>query len=122
MRQSISILPVSHFELFARKTPKKRLPCRGALVLARGLAGRATYQMCKSGGSPADERITASVQAQLAQQPDIEAPDQLYVQTISQVVYLSGTVSSGWQRCVAEAVAIEVAGVDRVESSISVIH
>ena len=78
--------------------------------------------MYRSGGSPADQRITASVQAQLAQHPDIQDPDQLYVQTINHVVYLSGTVGSGLQRCAAEAATIEIAGVDRVESSISVIH
>ena len=88
------------------------------LFLTGALSSCATFDKCGFAGCPGDAQITANVQAQFRKHPELEAPDQVYVQTLDRVVYLSGEVSSGLQSRIAESVAIQVKGVDRVENSI----
>jgi len=68
--------------------------------------------------APGDAAITAQVQERLAQQPDLQAPNQVYVQTVDHVVYLSGLVDTPFQRAAAEALAQAVPGVTGVRNGI----
>ena len=88
------------------------------LILAGALSSCATFDECGFAGCAGDAQITANVQAQLDKHPDLGAPDQVYVHTLNHVVYLSGEVSSGLRSQVAESVAMQVKGVDRVDNSI----
>jgi osmotically-inducible protein OsmY len=54
----------------------------------------------------------------LAQHPELEGPDQLYVKTIDHVVYLNGTVETSLHRDIAASVAREVSGVSSVVNNI----
>jgi osmotically-inducible protein OsmY len=87
-----------------------------AAILASAASVRPTYASCGFAGCPGDSAITADVQASLNQHPILNL---LHVKTLNGVVYLSGTVSSGFQREIAESVAHQVQGVTRVVNSIS---
>jgi osmotically-inducible protein OsmY len=50
----------------------------------------------------------------------LQGPDQLYVNTVDHVVYLSGTVETGLHRVTAESLAREAPGVTRVVDNIGV--
>ena len=93
-----------------------------SLILGVGIAlvGCATYEKCGFDGCAGDAKITANVRALIDKHPDLEAPDQVGVQTVNHVVYLTGTVSTNLQKSTAEAVARQAKGVTRVEDSISV--
>ena len=67
-----------------------------------------------------DARITADVRGAIAEHPDLRPPNEIYVQTRHQVVYLSGIVFTGLSAANAEDVARHVPGVARVVSDISV--
>jgi hypothetical protein len=88
------------------------------LFLAAALSSCAAFDKCGFSGCLGDAQITANVQARFHKHPELEAPDQVYVQTLNHVVYLSGEVSSGLQSRIAESVAMQVKGVDRVDNSI----
>jgi hypothetical protein len=95
------------------------------LLLAGALSACAdqhSYEQCGSGsgGCSGDANVTANVQGALAQHPELEGPDQLYVKTIDHVVYLSGTVETGLHRDTAASVAGEVNGVTRVVNNIAI--
>ena len=92
------------------------------LILAGALAGCATNRKCESGGCSGDAKITTNVQASFQQHPELGPPNLITVQTLNHVVYLSGEVSAGEFRDVAESAAHEVPGVVRVVNSISVTH
>jgi osmotically-inducible protein OsmY len=94
-------------------TPKPLLALTGALVLAGVLTGCATY-------GPDDAKITANVRAQLAQHPDLGAPNSIDVQTQDHVVYLNGIVSTGLQRNFAGSVASQTADVVKVQNLVSI--
>jgi osmotically-inducible protein OsmY len=66
-------------------------------------------------------QITQGVRDLLAQRGDLGPPDQIYVQTLNHVVYLTGFVSAGPQRTVAGEVARQAPGVTRVVNTIAVI-
>jgi osmotically-inducible protein OsmY len=93
--------------------PKSLYALTGALILAGVLPGCATY-------GPGDAKITANVQAQLDQHPELGAPNLIDVQTQDHVVYLNGTVSTGLQRNIAESVAYQADDVVKVQNLVSV--
>lgn len=70
------------------------------------------YRKCESGGCPDDARITTELKSQLDQRPDLRAD--VHVQTLDNVVYLSGQVTTDMQRDSAELMAHEVTGVRRI--------
>ena len=70
--------------------------------------------------SSQDARITANVKEAIAQQPDLGPPNQIDVDTRKGVVYLSGIVDNGLVTEDAKAVALRVAGVTRVDSTVSI--
>jgi osmotically-inducible protein OsmY len=77
------------------------------------LTGTCSAPACRD-----DRTITQQVQAALAKQPDLQAPNQVYVQTRHHVVYLSGLVDTPFQRQAAESLAASVPGVTRVANGI----
>jgi osmotically-inducible protein OsmY len=92
------------------------------LILAGALPGCAAEGKCESGGCSGDAKITKNVQAQFQQHPELSSPNSISVQTLNNVVYLSGEVSAGEFSTVAESVAHRVRGVTKVVNSISVMH
>jgi osmotically-inducible protein OsmY len=93
-----------------------------ALILTSALSGCATYHKCGTDGCPGDANITASVRAQLSQHTELGGPNSINVETLNQVVYLDGLVSTGIESRTAESVALQVPGVSRVVNSVAVAH
>jgi osmotically-inducible protein OsmY len=93
--------------------PKSLYALTGALILVGVLPGCATY-------GPGDAKITANVQAQLVQHPELGPPNLINVQTQDHVVYLNGMVSTGLQRNIAEAVAYQADDVVKVQNLVSI--
>ena len=94
-----------------------------ALLLTGALSACAEYppyEKCGKGGCADDANITANVQGLFAQHPELQGPDQLYVNTTDHVVYLSGTVETGLHRDIAASVVREVNGVSSVVNNIAV--
>ncbi|MFZ1904657.1 MAG: BON domain-containing protein [Steroidobacteraceae bacterium] len=95
----------------------------GALFLTAAISGCAeyhAYENCGSDSCSGDANITANVQSSFAQHGELQGPDQLYVNTVDHVVYLSGTVETGLHRITAESLARETPGVTRVVDNIGV--
>jgi osmotically-inducible protein OsmY len=90
------------------------------LILAAALPGCAVFP--QSSNPTVDQKITADVERSFGQHAELEPPNLLEVQTINQVVYLNGTVSTGLQRRDAESVARQVQGVKKVVNSVAVAH
>jgi osmotically-inducible protein OsmY len=63
------------------------------------------FRKCGTAGCPGDAQITAEVRSLLRQHPELGPPNEVYVQTVDRVVYLSGQLATGMQRDIAEAVA-----------------
>jgi osmotically-inducible protein OsmY len=103
-------------------TMKTRMACASLVTLIWSLAGCATYDKCGLEGCPGDAKITSTVEAAFARHPDLGAPNEIAVQTLNHVVYLSGPVSDGNMRKTAESIASKIKGVTRVENSIYVTH
>src|SRR5450631_2486107 len=93
-----------------------------ALILTSALAGCATYEKCGIDGCSGDAKITANVQANISQHPELGGPNSINVETLNHVVYLDGLVSAGMDSRTAESVALQVPGVSRVVNSIAVAH
>jgi len=93
-----------------------------ALILTGALSGCATYNKCGIDGCRGDAKITANVEAQFDQYPELGGPNSIHVQTLDHVVYLSGLVSAGIESRTAESVAREVPDVSRVVNSVAVAH
>jgi osmotically-inducible protein OsmY len=89
-----------------------------AVTLTGALPGCATYEKCGLKGCPGDAKITANVEAQLAQHDEIGP--RVHVQTLNGVVYLNGSVGEGLQRTTAESVASQTPGVEKVVDNIYV--
>jgi osmotically-inducible protein OsmY len=92
------------------------------LALLTVLPGCAAYQAfhsCGLHGCPGDQKIDVEVRTLLAQHPALGPPNQLYVQTLQGVVYLSGEVATGLQRDTAVEVARQAPGVSRVVDTIA---
>ena len=83
-----------------------------------GCAALREYAQCGYQGCPADTRISAEVRTRLEAHPALGPPNQIYVQTLDRVVYLSGQVATDLQRATAASVAGEAAGVRRVVNTI----
>jgi osmotically-inducible protein OsmY len=98
--------------------PQRALIC--ALLLAGAVPGCAAYRQCGFHGCPGDAEISAKVQALFDQYPSLEAPNEIHVQTVNRVVYLSGLVGTPFQRRMAESVALAAGGVTRVINTIGV--
>jgi osmotically-inducible protein OsmY len=89
-----------------------------ALLVSAALGGCATYEKCGFSGCPGDAQITAAVRAAFAEHAELEPPNLLEIQTVDGVVYLYGLVDTDYQRQMAEAVAHQAAGVNKVVNSI----
>lgn len=74
------------------------------------------------GYSADDARISDNVRKALAQHPDLGPPNRIYVDTREGVVYLTGFATHGLVRDDAKEIAAQVAGVTRVENSVSVTY
>jgi osmotically-inducible protein OsmY len=79
-----------------------------------GCAAYDTFRKCGEAGCPGDAQITAEVRAALAAHPELGPPNEVYVQTLDRVVYLSGQVATELQRESAEALAQRVTGAREV--------
>jgi osmotically-inducible protein OsmY len=97
-----------------------------ALCLAGALVGALygcnlvrTYDKCGSAGCPGDRELTAQVQQSFAQHADLEAPNEIRVQTLDKVVYLTGMVNTPMVRELAGSLAEQVAGKGHVVNSLS---
>ena len=89
--------------------PRNALTFAVVLITVSGCTAFQDYRKCAAGGCPDDARITAELKSQLAQRPDLRAD--VHVQTLDNVVYLSGQVTTSMQRDSAELMAREVPGV-----------
>jgi len=83
------------------------------------LPGCVSSSQCASEECKNDAKITAAVQAQLKERRELGAPNSVYVQTRSGIVYLTGQVATSLQRDTAESVAGHVPGVVQVVNSIA---
>ena len=83
-----------------------------ATTFVAGVWGCATTQS-------ADAKLSAQVQTVLDQQPNLDAPSIIGVQTVNSTVYLNGLVSTDLERRAAADAAEEVPGVERVVNSIA---
>jgi osmotically-inducible protein OsmY len=107
----------------AKENQLKRSKLRNALtftvvlITASGCAAIQTYRKCAAGGCPDDSRITAELRSWLNQRPDLGAA-QVYVQTLDNVVCLSGQVTTVLQRDAVESMAREVPGVRGVNDNV----
>jgi osmotically-inducible protein OsmY len=90
------------------------------LLLSGLLLGCAVERKCGLEGCPGDAKINSAVQASINQHPEVGP--KVYVQTLDHVVYLSGLVSAGEMRDIAEDAARHTPGVTRVVNSIAVSH
>jgi osmotically-inducible protein OsmY len=91
-------------------------------ITALALGGCTTYHDlhdCGWRGCPGDEQLTRAVEVQLAQHAELRAPNQVSVQTLKRVVYLTGQVSTDLQRQIAQSVARQVPGVRQVVNNIA---
>ena len=88
----------------------------GATVSTWAVAGSAAT----AARGPDDAGITAAVKSAVAQRRDLQAPNQIYVETRDHVVFLSGLVYSTLSGGDAIEIAGKVHGVTQVVSSISV--
>jgi|SRR5208337_3317106 len=89
------------------------------LLVMGSLPGCAGFAKCGFHGCPGDAEITAKVQALFDRQPALQAPNQVEVQTVDHVVYLSGLVDTPFERRLAEELAQEASG-SRVVNTIGV--
>ena len=92
------------------------------ILLAGPLGGCAAfhaYRKCGLHGCPGDAAITAEVRTLLDQHPELGPPNQVYVQTLDRVVYLTGQVATGLQREIADSAAHDAPGVRQVIDTIS---
>jgi osmotically-inducible protein OsmY len=87
-----------------------------AIILTNTLSGCAAYGVYRKCGQgcPGDAKITAEVRSLLKQHPELGPPNQVYVQTLDRVVYLSGQVATDMQRETADAVALQAASARQV--------
>jgi osmotically-inducible protein OsmY len=74
---------------------------------------------CGSDSCAGDRAITAAVELRLDRHPELEIPDAIDVQTKNHVVYLYGLVDTTLESSVAESLARDTPGVDKVVSLIA---
>ena len=107
----------------------KKRTRRSILILMLVLVGAVpgcdayrTVRQCGYQGCPEDRRITAEVEARLAEHTELLPPSMVYVQTLDGVVYLQGQVMTPLQRTEAEDVARQIAGVKRVVNTLALAY
>jgi osmotically-inducible protein OsmY len=93
-----------------------------ASILTAALSGCADFRPSETQSGTADASITANVEAQLNQLPNLGPPGSIAVQTVGHVVYLNGTVDGGLQKRIAGSVAMQASGVTNVVNNIAVSH
>ena len=81
-------------------------------------AGCAVYAKCGLTGCPGDRQISAEVETLFSQHGALEAPNELHIQTLDRVVYLTGIVNSTREQQLATLVASQAPGVANVVNSI----
>jgi osmotically-inducible protein OsmY len=91
-------------------------------LLTGVLAGCATSSECTTPACVSDTKLSAAVQAQLSQHPELAAPNQVYVKSKNGVVYLTGQVATDVQRQTAESAVRATPGVSKVVNSISLTY
>jgi len=91
-----------------------------ALLLSFSLFGCAGFGHCSGAECSQDDQITARIETQLSQHPDLTYPGMVTVQTHDGVVYLNGDVLTTMQRDGLERMVSETAGVNRVVDSMYV--
>jgi osmotically-inducible protein OsmY len=101
-----------------RNNDMKSVALAAMLLLSAALSGCASYEKCGFKGCPGDAKITADVQAAFTGHAELEAPNLITVQSVDGVVYLYGLVDTDYQRQMAETVAHQVKGVNKVVNSI----
>ena len=97
-----------------------RRPIACLLALAPALAGcdmAAAIHKCGWSGCAGDARISAEVRDMLFARADVFAND-ISVQTLDRVVYLSGLVDTGVERAEIVAAVGRVSGVERIVDSL----
>jgi osmotically-inducible protein OsmY len=104
--------------------PRQRLCFLACFIILTDVLGGCAvynvYRKCGFDGCPGDAQITAEVRTLLNRHPALGPPNQIYVQTLDRVVYLSGQVATELQRDTAEGVAREAAGARGVVDIIGV--
>src|SRR5690348_10247870 len=98
---------------------KNTFRCALAVILAAVALGGCASMSCAAGGCPEDEKLTQAVEAAMAQHTELQAPNNISVQTIGGTVYLNGQVATELQRSTAKSVAKSVPGVKKVVDNIS---
>ena len=98
----------------------KRFVLTSAVFLFGGALSAFADNDTSSVGVSPDTQITEAVEQAIAQHPDLNAPNQIYVDTRDQVVYLSGIVDNSLSTENAVQVARQVPGVVRVVNKISI--
>jgi osmotically-inducible protein OsmY len=98
----------------------KRLQAFAAIAAVMG-SGAAAFGASdvKVYGGPPDKAITEAVKGRIAEYPNLQAPNEVRVQTRNKVVYLYGQVNNEEERNQAEALAAQVEGVRKVVDTIS---
>jgi hyperosmotically inducible protein len=96
-----------------------RLELTVGVVALSALAGCTALRTC-GGECPEDAQIRTAVETAFTQQPALEPPNLLSVQTLGHIVYLYGLVDTALERDLAESVALDVPGVKRVVNSIGI--
>jgi len=98
----------------------KRFMLMNAVFLFGGALSAYADNETSSPGVLQDTQITEAVKQAIAQHPDLNAPNTIYVDTRDHVVYLSGLVDNSEATENAEQLARQVAGVVRVVNTIAI--
>jgi hypothetical protein len=93
-----------------------------AAILAGVISGCADTRPNGTQSAIPDAKITADAQARLDQMTDLGPPGSIRVQTLADVVYLTGEVDGGLAKRNAEAAVRQVPGVAKVVDDIDVAH
>jgi osmotically-inducible protein OsmY len=88
--------------------------------LAAALTACSVFGKCVPRECPADARISAEVRTLLSQSPALGAPNSISVQTVRNVVYLRGLVSTPYQIGEAGSIAERTPGVAYVRNLLSI--
>jgi hypothetical protein len=89
-----------------------------ALILSGAVSTWAVAANSARAGGPGNAGITAQVKSAIAQRRDLQAPNEIYVETRDHVVYLSGRVYTSLSGDDASEIARKIPGVTGVVSTI----
>ena len=90
---------------------------------ASALCGCATYgdsSRCRDATCAEEARVTREVEQRIRDERDLGGPNQVYVQTLGGVVYLTGQVTTDDQRYKVERIARQVSGDRRLVDNLVV--